>query len=159
HVMDHSAGMHAALAVMAALHQRRRTGNAQHVDLAAREVSSAMIGDALLQASVGETPKRPGNGDLAMAPHGVYETAHVDRWISIPVRNDAEWRALTSVLGHEEAASDPRFATREARLSHTAELDALMSHWLSDCDGDVLAERLQRAGVSAHVSWTMRDVA
>src|SRR5690606_35758127 len=48
HVMDHAAGVHAALATMAALHQRRRTGQAQHVDLAAREVASAMIGDALL---------------------------------------------------------------------------------------------------------------
>ncbi len=61
HVMDHSAGIHAALAAMAALLQRRRTGKAQHVDLAAREVASAMIGDALIQASMGFTPARPGN--------------------------------------------------------------------------------------------------
>ena len=60
HVMDHSAGIHAAVATMAALHQRRRTGQAQHIDLAAREVASAMIGDALIQASLGITPGAPG---------------------------------------------------------------------------------------------------
>src|SRR5262245_9140223 len=81
HVMDHSAGIHAALATVAALHQRRRTGQAQHVDLAAREVASAMIGDALLVASTGATPARPGNGDFGMAPHGVYATARADRWL------------------------------------------------------------------------------
>ena len=79
HVMDHSAGAHAALAIVAALHQRRRTGQAQHVDLAAREVASAMIGDALVQASVGVEPARLGNGDLSMAPHGVYATGQADR--------------------------------------------------------------------------------
>jgi len=66
HVMDHSAGVHAAVATIAALHQRRRTGLAQHVDLAAREVASAMIGDALILASLGITPQRPGNADLEM---------------------------------------------------------------------------------------------
>src|SRR5688500_9878276 len=54
HVMDHTAGMHAAMTVVAALHQRGRTGEAQYVDLAAREIASAMIGEALVQASVGE---------------------------------------------------------------------------------------------------------
>ena len=75
HVMDHSAGMHAALATMAALHQRRRTGLAQHVDLAAREVASAMIGDALVLASVGQTPVRPGNAPLAQP---VWSAASLD---------------------------------------------------------------------------------
>jgi crotonobetainyl-CoA:carnitine CoA-transferase CaiB-like acyl-CoA transferase len=91
HVMDHSAGIHAAVATMAALHQRRRTGRAQHIDLAAREVASAMIGDALIQASLGITPVRPGNGHLSMAPHGVYATRQPDRWLTLAVRNDAEF--------------------------------------------------------------------
>lgn len=159
HVMDHAAGMHAALAVVAALHQRRRTGKAQHIDLAAREISSAMIGDALVQASLGETPERPGNGDLIMAPHGVYETAQEDRWLTLAVRTDAQWIALTRVLGHEEAASDPRFVSVNARAAHRAELDALLGEWLKPCDADFMAAKLQQAGVSAHVSWNMQDVA
>ena len=159
HVMDHTAGMHAAMAVVAALHQRRRTGQAQHIDLAAREIASAMIGDALVQASLGEAPVRPGNGDLAMAPHGVYPTSTPDRWLTIAVRNDSEWQALVGVLGQNGAASDPRFATVEARRLHASELDALLSNWLADCDAGTTAERLQQAGVRAHVSWTMQDIA
>lgn len=159
HVMDHAAGMHAALAVVAALHQRRRTGTAQHIDLAAREVSSAMIGDALVQASVGETPVRPGNGDLAMAPHGAYATAHPDRWLTLAVRTDEQWRALTRVLGQEQAGNDPRFATAAARLQRAAELDALLTQWLSKAEAGDVAARLQREGVSAHVSWNMQDIA
>ncbi|MCK9562928.1 MAG: CoA transferase [Bacteroidales bacterium] len=159
HVMDHSAGYHAAVALVAALHQSRRTGRGQYIDLAAREVASAMIGDALVLASLGAEAPRPGNGDLAMAPHGVYATAEPDRWLTIAVRNDAEWRALATVLEQQAAAEDSRFATTEARRRHQAELDDLMTRWLSQANADTTAEQLQRAGVSAHVSWNMQDIA
>lgn len=157
HVMDHSAGVHAALATMAALHQRRRTGQAQHVDLAAREVASAMIGDALVLASLGITPMRPGNADPGMAPHGVYPTGQPDRWLTLAVRSDAEWQALARVLDCD--AADARYATRSARLQHREELDALLAARLATCDADEIAGRLQQAGVCAHVSWNMQDIA
>jgi crotonobetainyl-CoA:carnitine CoA-transferase CaiB-like acyl-CoA transferase len=159
HVMDHSAGIHAAVATMAALHQRRRTGRAQHIDLAAREVASAMIGDALIQASLGLTPVRPGNRHLSMAPHGVYPTQQPDRWLTLAVRNDDEWQALVRELDRPAAASDPRFATAQARLRHCDELDVLLTEWLASCNADATAERLQHAGVCAHVSWSMMDIA
>lgn len=159
HVMDHSAGLHAALALVAALHQRRRTGQAQHVDLAAREVASAMIGDALVQSALGETPQRPGNGSPSMAPHGVYATRQPDRWLTLAVRDDAQWRALAQALGHADAAHDPRLATTAARLAHAGEVDALVAGWLAGCDADRTAALLQQVGVCAHVSWNMQDIA
>jgi crotonobetainyl-CoA:carnitine CoA-transferase CaiB-like acyl-CoA transferase len=159
HVMDHSAGLHAAVTTIAALHQRRRTGKPQHIDLAAREVASAMIGDALIQASLGLTPVRSGNGHLSMAPHGVYPTQQPDRWLTLAVRNDVEWQALVRELEQPVAAKDPRFATAEARLRHCEELDALLEGWLASRDADVTAERLQSSGVCAHVSWSMQDIA
>jgi crotonobetainyl-CoA:carnitine CoA-transferase CaiB-like acyl-CoA transferase len=159
HVMDHSAGIHAALATMAALHQRRRTGKAQHIDLAAREVASAMIGDALVQASVGLTPVRPGNSHPSMAPYGVYPTQQPDRWLTLAVRNDNEWQTLVCELDRPAAGSDPRFATAQARLQHRQELDSLLTEWLAACNAEATAERLQQAGVCAHVSWNMVDIA
>ena len=157
HVMDHAAGVHAALATLAALNQRRRTGQAQHVDLAAREVASAMIGDALVLASLGITPERPGNADLAMAPHGVYPTAQPDRWLTLAVRDDTEWRALAHTLGQGNGGE--RYATAALRREHRAELDQALTQWLQTCDAEATAQRLQQAGVCVHVSWTMQDVA
>ena len=159
HVMDHTTGFHAAFALIAALHQHRRTGEAQYIDLAAREVSSAMIGDCLLQASLGIDPVRPGNGDLAMAPHGVYATATPDRWLTIAVGDDRQWKALVSVLADETVASDSRFASAEARRHHSDELDELLTSWLADRDADATAAELQGVGVSAHTSWNMQDIA
>ncbi|NKJ50819.1 CoA transferase [Burkholderia sp. SG-MS1] len=157
HVMDHSAGLHAALATVAALHQRRVTGRAQHVDLAAREVASAMIGDALVLASAGMTPVRPGNAGLDMAPHGIYASAVPDRWLTLAIRDDAQWRTLAQMAGWSTA--DARFATTQARLAHRDELDEQLTAWLSRCDADAVAADLQRAGVCAHVSSTMQDIA
>lgn len=155
HVMDHSAGAHAALATLAALHQRRRRGEAQHVDLAAREVASAMIGDALVLASLGMTPPRPGNADPGMAPHGIYPTARPDRWLTLAVRDDREWRALARVLELDESA----YGTLPQRIAQRAALDALIEDRLAGRDADVTAARLQDVGVCAHVSWTMEDIA
>lgn len=161
HVMDHSAGMHAALATLAAIHQRRRTGKAQHVDLAAREVASAMIGDALVQASAGEHPARLGNGDATLAPHGIYATAAPDRWLTLAVRGDADWMAMLQVMQQVigQTTDDARFASVEGRRAHCAALDELVAGWFRDCDAERLAAQLQAVGVCAHVSWSMQDIA
>ncbi len=157
HVMDHAAGLHAAVAAIAALHQRRRSGTAQYVDLAAREVASAMIGDALVVASLGLQPERPGNADAGMAPHGVYPSAHPDRWLTLAIRNDAEWASFQQAMGVKE--TDSRYATTAGRLAHRDALDAQIRYWLAGCNADETAERLQAVGVCAHVSWNMEDIA
>lgn len=159
HVMDHSAGYHAVVALLAALHQRRRTGEGQYIDLAARDVASAMIGDALLMASMGEDPPRPGNDDLVMAPHGVYPTATADRWLTLAVRNDKEWQALVRVIGTPDAADTPRFASAQGRHHNRTSLDRLVTRWLCDCAAEATARRLQNAGVCAHASWHMQELA
>ncbi|MDR5781100.1 CoA transferase [Caballeronia sp. LZ065] len=157
HVMDHSAGMHAALATIAALHQQRMTGRAQHVDLAAREVASAMIGDALVLASAGHAPDRPGNGDAAMVPHGVFATNAHDRWLSLAVRDDSEWRSLVGIVG--PSLDDPSFASLSGRRQHIDVLETRLSAWLATRDAEDTAQRLQAAGIPAHVSWNMEDIA
>ena len=159
HVMDHASGYHGALAVIAALLQRRRTGKPQLIDLAAREVSSAMIGDALVMGAMGLPVKRPGNGDIAMAPHGVYATAQDDRWLTIAVRNDQEFLTLLNILEKQDFATDSRFNTVIARRQNSAELDGLMTQWLASCNAEETAEALQVAGVCAHVSWSTQDIA
>lgn len=157
HVMDHSAGLHAALAAVAALHQRRRTGQPQHVDVAAREVASAMIGDALVLASLGRVAERPGNSDPGFAPSGVYATAQPDRWLSLAVRDDAQWQALSRVVG--DGREHPELERADERLRRRDQVDQLVGRWLRERDADATARALQRQGVCAHVSWTMRDIA
>lgn len=159
HVMDHTVGMNAAFALMAALHHRRATGEGGHVDVAAREVAASLVGDALLLAAAGGNPRRMGNAHEGMAPHGVFPALGEDRWISIAVADDAEWQAFASIIDKPELAVDSRFATVEARQANRAELEAIVSEWTRGVDANEASERLQTAGIAAHASWTTPELA
>lgn len=149
HVMDHTVGMNSAVAVLAALHRRDATGEGALVDVSAREVASSLCGEALLLAAAGGEPKRMGNNHPRMAPHGVYPCLGEDRWVSIAVASDAEWRALAGIIG----VSDARFASEAARHGLRGEIDALVARWTATLPADEAAARLQAVGIAAHASW------
>ncbi|QDY71385.1 CaiB/BaiF CoA transferase family protein [Qingshengfaniella alkalisoli] len=158
HVMDHSVGMHAALATLAALNRRRRTGEGCHVDVAAREVASSLVGEYLTAASAGMSVGRMGNDDMIRAPHGLFPTADADRWLSISVSRDAEWKVLARIIGQPQLAEDCRFATQAERHANRRELDAPISAWTAGQRGETAAMQLQAAGVAAHLSWAASDI-
>lgn len=141
HVMDHTSGMHAAVAVMAALHRRRACGEGAHVDVAAREVASMLCGDALLLAAAGGAPRRMGNGAEGLEPHGVYPCLGHERWLAIAVRTDAERAALREIIGSGELSDDA------------------IARWTSTRDANAAAALLQAAGIAAHASWTTPEIA
>ena len=118
HVMDHSVGMNAAMAAVAAVYRLRRTGIGGHIDVSAREVACSLVGEALLFAAAGGEPTRIGNDHLRMAPHGVFRTRDEDRWLSIAVRSDDEWQTLVKLMNAPDLLSDPRFQTASNRHRH-----------------------------------------
>jgi crotonobetainyl-CoA:carnitine CoA-transferase CaiB-like acyl-CoA transferase len=140
HVMDHTVGMNAAVATMAALHRRRATGEGAWVDVAAREVASSLIGEALLVAAAGGELQRMGNAHERMSPHGVYPAKDEDHWLSIAVATDDERQALARLIGGEPT-------------------DDAISAWTRTRDGNAAAEELQAAGIAAHASWTTPEIA
>ena len=159
HVMDHTVGMNSAVAVLAALHRRRATGEGCMVDVSAREVASSLLGEALLLAAAGQEPRRIGNEHLAMAPHGVYPAAGEDRWVAIAVASDAEWQALARIVGQPDLADDARFARAAERHANRAALEPVVAAWTRALPADEIAATLQRAGIAAHASWTTPEIA
>ena len=158
HVMDHSVGMNAALATIAALHKRRRTGEGCHVDVAAREVASSLVGDALTAASAGVAVERMGNADLRRAPHGLYPTREDDRWLAIAVSTDKQWHSLATLIGRPDLATDPRYAAAPDRHANSVDLDAPLTAWTSARLAEEAVEQLQTAGIPAHISWAASDI-
>lgn len=158
HVMDHTVGLNAAVAAIAALRHRRATGEGQHVDVAAREVASSLIGEALLLAAAGIPVGRTGNEHHRMAPHGVYPAQGDDCWITIAVGTDAQWRALAQAMGAAHLGDDERFATAENRRAHCGELDRIVGEWTAGHPADAIADLLQAAGVPAHASWGAGEI-
>jgi crotonobetainyl-CoA:carnitine CoA-transferase CaiB-like acyl-CoA transferase len=159
HVMDHTVGMNAATAVMAALHRLRATGQGSHVDVAAREVAASLVGDMMLLAAAGGVPARQGNSHARMAPHGVYPALGDDRWLALAVAEDAEWQVLAGLIGRPDLADDPRFEAEASRRANRLELEGIISAWSATCDANEAAAALQQAGISAHASWTTPEIA
>jgi crotonobetainyl-CoA:carnitine CoA-transferase CaiB-like acyl-CoA transferase len=156
--MDTASGMFAALAVVAALVRRNRTGEGCHVDVSAREVATNLIGDAVLAASAGMEVHRTGNRRAYWAPHNVYPCLGEDRWISICVRTQGEWARFAGELGKSEWLDDPRFADAATRWTYQDELDAEVAAQTSQYDRDLLAERLQAARLAVTSTLTPHDL-
>jgi crotonobetainyl-CoA:carnitine CoA-transferase CaiB-like acyl-CoA transferase len=155
---DSSSGACAALACIAALHHRERTGEGQFIDLSAVESMTSLVGDSLFSHSVtGTVPEADGNFHPEMAPHGAYPCRGTG-WISIAVADDAEWAALCGALAADILAADPAFATREKRLAGRRDLDAQIAEITRAHDAGELADRLRKAGVPAFKSMSSIDL-
>jgi crotonobetainyl-CoA:carnitine CoA-transferase CaiB-like acyl-CoA transferase len=144
---DHVVGRITAIAALAALIHRDRTGGGAHVHISQAEVvvnqlDTAYVTQAALEAAVGEI-----RDDTSV--HAVYPCAGDDEWCVISIRSDDEWCCATSVLGQPELAGDPRFATGESRTVNRRELVALLSTWTRTRTPVQAAQALQSFGVPA----------
>ena len=159
HVMDHSTGLAAANAVLAACVARKRTGRGSHVDVAAREVAMSFIGDALLErAATGAELHRQGNDMPYNAPHNVYPCKGDDAWVSIAVANEDEWQGLVRATGQADWATDPRFLTQQLRWDNRRALDEEVGRWTQGRTREEVTTLLQAAGVPAFPSCTSQDL-
>jgi benzylsuccinate CoA-transferase BbsF subunit len=158
--VDLRVGTTCALAVLVALYHHQRTGEGQYVDLSSTEVVSALVGGVFMEYSMNRrVPGRDGNWDRTMAPHNCYPCQPGEggsiagegsqRWVSIAVGSDEEWRALCSVLGEGGLEEDPRFADVVSRWRHREELDDIVSAWTRSRTAEEATETLQKAGVAA----------
>jgi benzylsuccinate CoA-transferase BbsF subunit len=157
---DPTAGLHGALAVMAALCHRRRTGEGQFIDVSLWETTASLLPDALLEYQMnGAEPPRDGNRDPHMAPHGVFRCAGSDRWLSLAVGNEDEWRSLCAAIGDPALAADPRFATVTQRKRNEDALEARITEWTKTLAPGEATRMLQAAGVAAFPTMTNQDLA
>ncbi len=151
---DSTAGACAALACIAALHHRERTGEGQFIDLSAVETMTSLVGDSLYAWSVtGEVPAADGNFHPEMCPHGAYPCANGE-WLSIAVADDAEWQVLCEVLGADAA----RYPTLADRLAERHALDAELGALTIGHNALELAEKLRASGVPAFRSASSLDL-
>ena len=153
--MDHTGGYVMAVALLAALYHRARTGEGQWVDLACVDAAATLNGPALLDATVNGRPlRRPGSPDSnrsafpSMAPHGIYRCAGDQQWLALSCRHDDDWARMAAVVD-EPWATEDRFSSLAGRLGHEDDLDAAIGAWARTRDRDALLGALRAAGVPA----------
>ncbi len=157
---DHQAGLHAAVAILAALEARRSTGAGQHIDVSQFEVGVSFAGPSLMDLFANGRAAEPTANDLPYddaCPHNCYQGLPKgdgtlgERWIAIACMTDAHWQALKSVMGHPDWASRADFDSVAGRLEARAEIDSGIAVFTSDCEVYDLMARCQAAGVPAGV--------
>lgn len=149
----------ASAALIAALDYRDRTGKGQVIDLAQFETALYFFLPGLLDAAVnGREPVRKGNAVPHAAPHNVYRCRGKERWCTIAVTGENQWKSLCRAIGRPDLATDPRFDTLLHRKENEAELDALLESWTSERSPEEVMETLQAVGVPAGIVENAADV-
>jgi len=156
-IVDITAGMFAATAVLAALRARDLTGEGQLVDVSLLDTQVALLANVASNYLVGGAePRRLGNAHPNIAPYEAFPAR--DRWFALAAANERQWAALCDVIGRPELKDDPRFATNGARVSNRPELVTVLNDAFAARDADEWLPDLREAGLPCGPINTVPDV-
>jgi crotonobetainyl-CoA:carnitine CoA-transferase CaiB-like acyl-CoA transferase len=147
---DPIGGLHAAFAVLTALHARARTGRGCVIEAALVDAALNVAAEQVVDWSARRYLwEREGNRGPSGAPQGVYATRGRERWIALSVETDEQWRALAKVLGRPAWCNDPRWHDVAGRRAHHDEIDGLLADAFARRDLEASVGALLEAGVPA----------
>jgi crotonobetainyl-CoA:carnitine CoA-transferase CaiB-like acyl-CoA transferase len=146
-ICDVGAGSYAAVAALAALVRRERTGEGGHVSVSLFDTIVDWLGYfPHLWWHRGETPARTGMRHPHFCPYGPFPAA--DGLFGLAVLAPAHWRALClDVLARADLHGDERLATNEGRVEHRGELEAELEREFATSPAEQWLERLRAARI------------
>jgi crotonobetainyl-CoA:carnitine CoA-transferase CaiB-like acyl-CoA transferase len=128
-------------------------------NFAASVMTMDLLAEGILEYTMnGREPRRIGNRDPQMSPHGIFKcldlpekilNTTIDQWVAIVCADDEEWRRLARAIGRDELADNARFATLAARKRNENALEAIITEWTSKRHVADVVTVLQAAGVAA----------
>ncbi|MEQ8896476.1 MAG: CaiB/BaiF CoA-transferase family protein [Roseovarius sp.] len=138
-VTDLFTGLYSVAGILAALHQRGRTGRGQHIDMALLDCAvAATANQSMNYLATGTPPGRTGNYHPNLAPYQVFDCA--DGYIIIATGNDAQYQRLCRVLGCQDMAEAPEYLRNADRVANReAMVAALTARTLTFSKADLLA--------------------
>jgi crotonobetainyl-CoA:carnitine CoA-transferase CaiB-like acyl-CoA transferase len=141
-LVDVLAGLHAAAAVLAALHG----GEGARIEVPLLDSGLAGLVNVAQNALVtGTDPERHGNAHPNIVPYQDFETS--SGRIAVAAANDGLFRALCSVMGLDSLPEDGRFATNAGRVEHRGELIPLLEERFRERAAEDWLAELEAAGV------------
>jgi crotonobetainyl-CoA:carnitine CoA-transferase CaiB-like acyl-CoA transferase len=145
-LFDVMAGLHTAVAILAALNHRNATGEGQHVEASLMaSAMSGMVNQTSAFAAGGMVPFRMGNSHPSLFPYEPMPTG--DGELIVTSGNDTQFRKLCEVLGVPELAADPRFARNSGRTANRDILRPLLAGKLAAKSAAEWFDLLIAAGV------------
>ena len=155
-VADIAGGMYAFSSVLAALYRRQRTGEGAAIRISLFDSIMEWMSPLSLMAAHGPHPLRAGARHASIVPYGPYKAGD-GRHVVLAVQNEREWQRLClQVLQRPDLATDPRFASNEARLRNRGDLEPLIEEALACFSVEEAEARLEEAEIAYS---RMNDVA
>ncbi|MFC1990425.1 CaiB/BaiF CoA transferase family protein, partial [Chloroflexota bacterium] len=156
---DYVAPRFLALAILAALDYRRRTGKGQYLDLSQYENGVHFLSPLILDYAVNQrVADRMGNRDSYAVPYNAYRCRGEDRWCAVSVSNNGEWQSFCKVIGNPAWTKEPRFSTLQLRKRNEDELDKLVEEWTINHPKEYVMGAMQAERVPAGVLQTGEDL-
>lgn len=147
-LVDVIAGLFAATGILAALRHRDATGEGQRIDVdLLSSLLAALANQASAYTAAGEVPRRLGNAHPSISPYELFATGEGE--LVLAVGNDRQFASLCELLGAQELAADPRFATNEDRVRNRERLRPLLESHLASAPAAEWSRRLLDRGVPA----------
>jgi crotonobetainyl-CoA:carnitine CoA-transferase CaiB-like acyl-CoA transferase len=147
-IADLFTGLYAVSGILAALHQRGRTGQGAYIDMALLDTQVAVLGYQAMNYLVsGIPPIRRGNAHPNIVPYQVYPAS--DGYMIIAVGNDGQFARLCVVLGAPELADDPDYRKNEARVRNRDALNERLNALTGEWESEALIAKLLAQGIPA----------
>jgi crotonobetainyl-CoA:carnitine CoA-transferase CaiB-like acyl-CoA transferase len=145
-ISDSATGVFAAVGVLAALHERDRTGSGSVVESSLMESTLTLMSyQAQKYLSLGIVPGRDGNDHPIMFPQGTFKTR--DASVTLASGNEKMWRRLCAVLNLDGLAEDVRFADNAGRMANRVELRHLIEDALATRGAEEWIPLINDAGI------------
>ncbi len=145
-ITDILSGMFGAYGVVAALHERDRTGRGQRVTTSLLASAVAVHAYQGTRWTIGgDVPAPGGNRHPTIAPYGAFTCQ--DGWINVAVGSEGLWQRFAPLVGID--ADDPRYASNRDRVTNWDELEAEINAALVDEPVEVWMARFGEAGIPA----------
>ncbi|MBN1953608.1 MAG: CoA transferase [Anaerolineae bacterium] len=156
-IVDITAGMFAATAILAALRARDLGGEGQLVDVSLLDTQVALLTNVASNYLVGgAAPQRYGNAHPNLAPYEAFRAR--DRWFALAAANERQWATLCAVIGRPDLQDDPRFARNSERVTNRPALLAALGEVFATRDANEWLSALQQAGLPCGPINTVADV-
>lgn len=147
-ISDITAGLYAAIGILAALSARTRTGVGERIDISLLDATVSWLANVASDYLVtGNAPRRHGNAHASIVPYQAFQVA--DGHIVIAVGNDDQWRRFCRTIERPDLADDERFRTNPLRVKNRAALIPVLEQLLALHPAAYWLERLERAEVPA----------
>ena len=157
-IIDLATGLYAAIGILLAAEERRKSGKGQRVDTALFDTGVALLHpQAANYFMSGKAPVLTGNSHPNISPYSQYLTKK--GLLFLAIGNDRQFRLLAEILGHPDWANDPRFLHNPERVANRVDLHEAITEALRDREAEDVSSELLKKGAPAGAVLTIPEVA